>query len=241
MDKKTGEILGLVIGIIGLLIALAALAVAIPQHSATAAVAVFGGGIGVAVGYWLFKRARSLPSFSIQTIKSTFRIIQANGSECIFSKDVRFRCNYSGQRHFTHRNIYADGDGIRDFRWNGPGFLEGPVKKMASEYNVHIAYEPAWPVNKDFEGALSYSAPNAFLGNLEWVAYLCDRRGIERATMEIHFPRERACTRAWACQKSLGGEVTELGAPEVSEQGTKVSFVVNDPKVGSEYHVYWEW
>lgn len=241
MDKKTGEILGLAIGIIGLLVALAALALAIPQHGAAAAVAVFGGGIGIAIGCWLFKRARSLPAFSMQSIKSTYRITQANGAACIFSKEVGFRCNYGGQRHFTHRNIYADGEGIQDVKWEGAGFLDGPVRKMVGEYSVNIAYEPAWPVNKDFQGTLSYSAPNSFLGNPEWVAYLCDRPGIDTVAMEIHLPKDRACTKAWAAAKSLGGDVRQLGVPEIAGQGTKISFAVHDPKLGSEYYVYWEW
>lgn len=241
MDKKTGEILGLVVGILGLLISLVALAVAIPTHGGVAAITLLGGTIAVAIGFWLVKRARSLPPFSMQTIRSTYQITRADGSECLFSKDVRFRCNYSGQRHFTHRNIYGDGDGILNFLWNGDGVLEQPIKKMGGEYIVHIAYEPTWPLNKYFQGTLSYSATNAFMGNPEWVAYVCDRRGVDSVAMEVLLPKDRACTKAWATVKSLGGEVKELEAPEVSNQGTKISFTVNDPKIGSEYYVNWKW
>lgn len=240
MDKKTGEILGLIIGIVGLLVALAALAVAIPGHAGPSAVAIFGGGIGVAGGYWLYRRARAVPPFSIQSIKSTFQITRPDGSQCRCSKEVKFRCNYGGQNHFPHRNIYADGE-VGDFSWEGDGFLQGQPRKIAGEYCVDIAYDPSWPINRECQGTLSYSVQNTFTGNPEWVGYVCDRPGTESATMEIQLPKERACIRTWACEKSLAGEVRQLNKPEVKDQGTRITLTISNPKAGSEYHVYWQW
>jgi hypothetical protein len=240
MDKKTEQALGLILGIGGVVLAIVSLALALPGHGGAAAAGALGGIFGITVGVWLYKRARSLPPFSIEHVKTKFHITRPDGSECFASKEIRFRCNFSGQRQFIQRHIYADGK-IDGFGWHGDGTLDGDVTQEAGEHRVTILYEPSWPLDADCSGTLSYCAHDTFLGTSEWAAYVCDRSTTGAAEVEIQFPKDRPCKRTWACEQSLAGDTKHLATPKVLDQATRVILTVKRPKPGHEYYVYWEW
>jgi hypothetical protein len=241
MDKKTEQTLGIVIGTVGLLISVVSLAVALPHHGGPAAISATAGVFGIAAGIWLHKRARSLPPFSIKHVKTTFQITRPDGSECLTSKEVHFRCNYGGQTHFIQRHIYADGK-IDAFRWVGDGILD-KVTKDAGEHRVTILHKPSWPVDTDCSGTLTYSAHDTFAEAeaSEWVAWVCDRSTTGAAEVQVLFPQQRPCKRAWACEQSLAGDTKHLPVPKVLDQATKVVLTVDHPRPGHEYYIYWEW
>jgi hypothetical protein len=238
MDPRFEQWLGTALGIVGLVLALIGFAGPLPSHTPLALALICGGAVGAAVGGLIIVRVRSRPPFSLRQQHLEFEITKPDGSQCVCRKTIKFRCNLRDQTEYVHRNIYADGP-VTNFAWDGEGKMAAAVKS-AGEWVVAIHRQPCWPVGRDHTGTLSYTVADTFRDNTEWIAYVCDR-DTESAEMIIRFPATRPFKRAWTTDRKAG-QVTHVERDGALRQSSfELRREIQNPKIGVEYYIYWEW
>lgn len=128
---------------------------------------------------------------------------------------------------------------MTDFAWDGEGAMKAPVRS-AGEWAVVIHGEPCWPVGRVHAGTLSYTVADTFPANTEWIAYVCDRE-TDAAEMTIKFPPTRPVKRAWATDRKAGHDTHIHRDGALRQSSTELHRDIENPKIGVEYYIYWDW
>lgn len=179
-----------------------------------------------------------LPPYTCKKASVELTIHDAQGQRGTLSKQYAIRPNHHNLQSIKFRNIAADGV-TNDIRWNDEPVPEANIRKILGEYEVTIQHQGPLRRWRAFEGKLSYSVIDSFLGNPEGLVYVPDFP-TRIATIRINLPLGRPClsTNTW---RTTGAVDIPIADAKMLNNNTRIELELKRPKVGSEYNVFWNW
>lgn len=174
-------------------------------------------------------------AFTIDDLKKILKVHDTSGSKATLTQMQKTTACHSDNSEYWFRNIRAIGS-VSNFRIN-QGHLADPIKDGGS-YHICMKIPPELSMIKGSDLILSYEYENAFTQTEGLLSHTIDN-DTRRLHLAVELPQGRTISSARLFCKHQGTEESLL--PPVVTGETKIEADIENPIVGAEYCLQWQW
>ncbi len=174
-------------------------------------------------------------AFTIADLKKILTVHDTGGSKATLTQTQKTTACHIANSEYWFRNIRAIGS-ISNFKVNS-GSLSDPITDNGS-YQICMKLPPELNIISGSDLTLSYEYQDAFTQPEGMLSHIVDN-DTRRLHLIVQLPQGRAISSARLYCKQNGKEESLL--PPVVTGETRIEADIQNPKLGSEYCLQWNW
>jgi hypothetical protein len=188
----------------------------------------------------LFVQSRR-PEFTIVSLDKKLVLQDVEGRRATFERKSREVAGFDGLRELWFRNIAADGTIENITVASIPGSQETQTVKQLGLIHIRVLLNMPLKKGQEIETTLTYDILDSFVKPSEALIHVVNYR-TRVLRIVIEFPAERPY-RSAVLKEIFGGttaRIISLGMPEDNTR-RRLGAEIENPKLGANYELRWEW